>query len=1006
MIDTGLVRISRYAPRSKVKRLPIEEVSQASANQRSGRCGRLGPGTCIRLFGEDDYLQRPKFTTPEIRRSDLTSVMLQSLVLRLGPLEEFPLLDPPSGESIHDAQCTLLELGAIDQHRKLTPVGRQLGQLPCEPRVGRMLLEAAQRNCLAEVLVIAAGLECQEVRQRPAGLQPQADAAHMQFRDPHSDFLSLLRLWDFYEGLRAQLSRSRLEKALVQNFISPPAFREWSETMRQLKDILASAGIRVGKRRFRLPPVESDSASQPPAAQSSKRDAEGLPKLARPEGYADIHQSLLTGLLSGIAQRGERHEYKGIAGLSLALWPGSGLFRRQPKWIMSAEIVETSKRYARTVAEVDAEWIEMAGRELLKYSYSDPHWSSKTGSAMVYRKSSLYGLTISSGHRVAYSTLDAASARSMMIEHGLVAGDWHCNESFYRHNQELIADIDELAKRTRSREFIIDRFHLANFYESRVPQTAVDLSSLRAWLRRHSDSPEAQALRMQPADLIADSQHAEEFEVRFPNVLHLGASEFPLSYHFEPGHAADGVSLTVPQAALRQISDEALGWLVPGLLEEKVLALIKAMPKRLRTNFVPAPDVARKLVRELSKLSRDEPFAIALARVMSQFAGEKITTGDLALGELPEHLHFLVCVIDDDGHELARGRSVQQLQAEFGQLGQALVVDAAAAELAADSLPAWHNRPVSHHNFDGLPPPVTLQRGGVLVAAFPALVDLQYLGQGEGVELRLADAPQEAERMTQRGLTRLLAMQHHRSLRSHVAHLPQLSQACVQLSHLVPGSQIQGRLQDLIARIGLVEGQPPITTRAEFDVRNARASEHISMAAQQVAAWLPALAAQAHAVRLQLEQAPGQWQSVTAAPGRSVGRDVCWGFFGGHSLDVAPGISALFVGGPPEIGETQERRPRQRRQVVRAHRGAREGLPAARQRDPPHFGRFCTEVARPAVDAGGAPCVGLRPTVGNQTARIAQANSRVAEGAGVVEQLRKMEIVEIATYACQQYGLH
>lgn len=866
VIDTGLVRISRYAPRSKVKRLPIEDVSQASANQRSGRCGRLGPGIAIRLFGEDDYNNRPKFTTPEIRRSDLTSVMLQSLVLRLGTLEEFPLLDPPSAESIRDAQRTLRELGAIDENRKLTKVGQSLGRLPCEPRVGRMLLEAAERNCLAEVLVIAAGLECQDVRQRPAGMQPQADAAHAAFKDPHSDFLSLVRLWDFFERLRGDLSRSRLEKALSQNFLSHQGFREWADTVRQLKEILSEAGIRVGKRQLSLPPVTIESESDQNSSRkrdpkrSSQDEQDDSKKVARPEGYEAIHQSLLTGLLSGIAQRGDRHEYKGVGGLTMALWPGSGLFRRAPKWIMASELVETNKRYARTVAELDVEWIEVAGAALLKHTYSDPHWSSKAGAAMVYRRSTLYGLTIASGHRVAYASIDSVAARSMMIEHGLVAGEWNCREGFYRHNQELVADIDELARRTRSREYIIDRFHLANFYNARVPEAVFDLNSLRGWLKKHGGTPEAQALQMRPEDLLSANEQLHAFEESFPNSLTIGATVLPLEYHFEPGHHRDGVTLTIPQAALRQVSEEALGWLVPGLLEQKILAIIKSLPKSQRTNFVPAPDVAKKLVQELALVPRDQPFTSALSEVMSKHSGERISSGELARAPIPEHMRFLIRVIDDEGHELANGREVQKLIADFAPL-DATLAGHATAKPGGKEESVWENRPVTSADFEGLPGAITIRRGGVLVAAFPALVDLRETG-GEGVEIRLADSQIEAQRLTQRGLTRLFAIKQNRSLRGQVANLPEFSKSCLQLSHLFSSKDLAQQLQDTIARMALVEAKPPVLTREDFEARNAKSVASISIASQEIAVWLPKLAEQSHGLRLKLEQAPSLWADV------------------------------------------------------------------------------------------------------------------------------------------------
>ncbi len=880
VIDTGLVRISRYAPRSKVQRLPIEGVSQASANQRAGRCGRLGPGICIRLFAQDDYATRSLYTTPEIRRSDLASVLLQSKTLRLGPLTEFPLLDPPSAEAMRDAERTLRELGAIDPSDGLTEIGRQLGRLPCEPRVGRMLLEAHQHGCLAEVVIIAAGLETQDVRQRPTGLRPQADEAHAPFADPHSDFLSYLRLWDFYERLKSDLGRSRLQKALSQRFLSPQGFREWSEVVRQLKDLLATAGLNCGARKVHLPALDQQQLQAPAQGRHQKgsksenlKNEEAAEKIKRPNGYAAIHQALLSGLLSGVAQRGDSHDYKAAGNLSIALWPGSGLFRRKPKWIVAAEIVETTKRYGRTIAEVDVEWIEQAAGDLLKHSYSDAHWSSKTGAAMVYRRSTLYGLAIVTGQRVALAPIDRNAARDMFVEQGLVEGEWVCREAFYLHNQEMLADMHELVQRTRSRDYILDRYHLAAFYQSRVPADVFDLATLRAWLKKNHGQPAERALWMQPEDLLESKQPVLPVEEAFPNHLSVGATELPLAYHFEPGHTEDGVAITVPQAALRQISEEALGWLVPGLLEEKILHMIRSLPKALRTSFVPAPDVAKKLAEQLALVAHDRPFSQALCEAMSAIAGERITATQFASEKLPDHLRFLVKVVDDTGKLVESSRDIAALQAAWSPPVAGHAPASSARHMAAGNNTnraanasgsvttgepgEWVNRVVDVNDLHDLPLQVTLRRGGLLIAAFPALVAV-----GDKVEMRLADTEAEAERLSQYGWTRLLSIKHHRSLRSQITHLPEYSPSCVKLGHILPGDKLTGQLQDLLVRVALIEGQPLMRSREDFEARNARAVAQISMSTQELAGWLPKFAEHVHQVRLLLEKSPAMWREV------------------------------------------------------------------------------------------------------------------------------------------------
>jgi ATP-dependent helicase HrpA len=862
VVDTGLVRISRYAPRSRVQRLPIESVSQASANQRAGRCGRLGPGVCIRLYSEEDFERRPKFTTPEIRRSDLASVLLQSHMLRLGRLEEFPLMDVPGADSLRDGRRTLHELGAVDEQDRLTALGRQLGSLPCDPRVGRMLIEAQQRGCLADVVIIAAAIECQDVRQRPAGQQRQADEAHAQFQDPHSDFLSYLRLWDFYQRLRSQLGRSRLEKALQQNFLSYQGFREWADVVRQLKELMQQAKLWSHDRRITLPRVETGSGPQPSGKQqqpagNNKRESRqdktvsAPQKLKRPDGYAAIHQSLLAGLLSGIAVRGDGYEYKAAGGLSVSLWPGSGLFQRQPKWVVMAEVVETNRRYGRTVAEVDVEWIEAAGKSLLKHTYSDPHWSSKTGSAMVYRRSTLFGLPVVVGRRMQLAPIDPSAARELMIEHGLVADQWRCDAAFYRHNQELLADMQELANRTRNREFIVDRFQLFNFYQQRVPAEIVDLATLRRWVKQHRGSAAEKALWMTADDLTQQPGVDQAVDQSYPNTLDVGASSLPLEYQFEPGSDRDGVSLTVPKSALRQLSEERLGWLVPGLLEEKILCLIRALPKSQRTSFVPAPDVARQLSAQLADHPRDQPFTRVLCDVMTRYSGEPIGPQDFLIEKLPAHLRFLVRVVDEHGQVVAESRDLNVLQQQFA--GEAATVEA--------SLPAasdWEDQTVAPDKFDGIPSPVSVRRGGLKVAAFPCLVDL-----GDSVQLRLAETEADASACNRQGSVRLFALKHAKQLRSQVAHLPELDRSAVRLASWIPSSALRPRLGDLMARIAFVEDRPQLSSREDFEARNALSGSRIPLAAQEIAAWLPRLAEQLHMLRLKLESAPAVWKEVT-----------------------------------------------------------------------------------------------------------------------------------------------
>lgn len=895
VVDTGTARISRYAPRQRVQRLPIEAISQASADQRAGRCGRLGPGICIRLFSEEDYASRSRFTTPEIRRSDLAAVILQCATLRLGQLLELPLLDPPSPEAVRDGQRTLIEIGAMDDRFHLTKIGQQLGRLPCDPRVGRMLLAAHEYNVLGDVLVIAAALESQDVRLRPPGQQPAADQAHLEFRDPHSDFLSLLRLWHFYERLRGSLSRSRLGKALEQKFLSLQRFREWSDIVRQLKEMLHTAGFKVGAAHAKLPELDveqlvatskrgGDAPSNAPsnASGNATRNAAGkggrgrtsgksseldagkgeengaIPLSPRrgeqvlPEGYDSIHQALMTGLLSGLGSLGDNRQYQGAYNSTFALWPGSGLFQRTPKWIMVAEVLETTRRYGRTAAQIDVAWVEKLAAPLLKHSYADAHWSRKSQAAMVYRRSTLYGLPVVERRAVTLVPIDRQLARNLFITHALVQGESQCREKFLVHNQQVLADLQEMAERSRRRDLLVDPYALEQFYAERLPEPVVDLPSLRKWLQQHSGSDAEKALYLKPEDVLGQSLTTPAAD-QYPNQLQIGPTRLPLAYRFHPGDEADGVTITLPKVALRQVSEEALGWLVPGLLEDKLLHMIRALPKHLRRNFVPAPDVARKLANDLASGPRDVPFNTAVCELMSRYAGERVTPTDFNSEKLPEHLRFRIKVVDDAGKVISTGRDLGELQSQLAAEPADLSMHAAASQVPAQ----WNERRVVTLDIDKIPETIVVMRGGVKVAAFPAIVD-----DGDAVILRLVDNRDTADRLTALGWLRLFVIKYRKQVTSQVSHLPGLEKSSVLLARLIKPAALRDELRDLIARIAFIENQPPLRDQLDFEARAAAATSRISIATHEVALWLPQLAEHYQALRLLIESAPGPWKEV------------------------------------------------------------------------------------------------------------------------------------------------
>lgn len=887
VIDSGTARISRYSVRSKVQRLPVEPVSRASANQRSGRCGRVGPGIAVRLYDTEDFESRDAFTTPEIRRTNLASVVLQSKVLGLGKLEDFPLIDPPRVEAIREGLRTLRELGALDDDGELTEMGWQLGRMPVDPRVGRILIGAAEHGVLPEVLPIAAAMEIPDPRDRPPEKRAAADQAHAQFTDPESDFLSLLRMWRFYEEMRSKYGRGKMTRVLRQNFLSPNRMREWSDVYRQLKELAADSlgasdnpqkSRRSGKRhrpsrtRVSIGPIRYSDAV-------AERAGEIAP-IVQPDRYASIHQALLSGLLSGVAMVGDKNEYTGAGGLKLFLWPGSGVFEAKPKWIVAAELVETTRQYARTVAKIQPAWIEAAGDHVLKSSFSDPHWSRKASGAFCYQRRSLFGLPVVVGRRVPLAPIDPIEARNLLIGNGLIGGELPTTAKFVRHNRSLLESIEKLAAKTRRRDLVVDDYALQGFYHSRLPDWVCDRARLEkfdrqcerpgwadhlrdevdlaAWLadpsqhagaREHENSSHAPesgggSPYLQPDDLLETSAAQIEQE-DFPDELVAGATRLPLAYHFRPGTDEDGIHLTIHPAALPQVSDGALEWLVPGQLEAKVTALIKSLPKRLRRLLVPAADVARRVTREIASSRGESPFMAALCASLTRHAETPIGAVDFQNDKLESHLRFLVHVVDDEGNTLATNRSVDVIKQSLGAVSKAtdapLDVSAEEEDWSRQGMTAW--------DIDLFPVEVIRRRGGVQVAQYPGLVD-----HGESVSTRLFSEPNAADASSRMGISRLFAIACRKDLRAQVRHLPGLADAKIKLSPIMSAKVIETSLADLLVRHAVVEKRPIVRTSEEYARRLAEAPARIGEATQDVASWLPKFAAAYHAMRIAREE--------------------------------------------------------------------------------------------------------------------------------------------------------
>ncbi len=706
VIDTGVARISRYSYRTKVQRLPVEPISQASANQRAGRCGRVAPGICVRLYSEEDFASRPEYTDPEIARTNLASVILQMESQGLGAVHDFPFIEPPDRRFINDGYRLLHELGAVDAERALTPLGRQLARLPVDPAIARMLLAGAEEGALSEVLAIAAALSIQDPRERPLEARQAADQAHAQWKDEHSDFLALLRLWEDWQQAKRELSRSRQRKWARERFLSHVRLRDWSDIHGQLRQLVGGMGLGCNRQ-----PADSRS----------------------------IHRALLTGLLGNVATRDDEQGYIGARNLRLSIFPGSGLAKRRPRWIMAAELVETRRVFARTVAEVKpADVVRQAGH-LVSRSWSDAHWDPGRGQVRAYETVSLYGLVLSARRPVNYGAIAPSEAREIFLRQGLAEDRVRSRGRFLAHNRALMDEIRGLEDKSRRRDVLVDPDALYGFYAARIPERVIDLKTFESW-RRQVERGSPRLLYMERADLM---RHAAEqvTDNRFPDEFRLGQLRLPLDYHFEPGHPDDGISVRVPLPALNQLQPEPFEWLVPGLLEEKVTALIRGLPKSLRKNFVPAPDFAREA---LNALPRGEGSLLdGLRRELRRMTGVDIPPEQWDDLNLDTHFRMNFRVMDADGQVLARGRDLRALQRE-------LAGEARASFRTGGPDSDWERDGIRRWDFGTLPETVTFIRNGIRIQGYPAVVD-----EGSSVALRVLDSAEQAQLASRRGIRRL-----------------------------------------------------------------------------------------------------------------------------------------------------------------------------------------------------------------------------------------------------------
>lgn len=784
VVDTGQARISRYSYRSKVQRLPIEAVSRASADQRKGRCGRVAPGVCIRLYSEQDYLGRTEFTDPEIRRTNLASVILQMQLLGLGEVADFPFIDPPDARAITDGYRLLQELGAVDAGQHITELGRQVAKLPVDPRLGRMIIAAAREGSLHEVLVIVAALSVQDPRDRPQEHQQAADQAHHAWRDEKSDFLFYLNLWRCLEEQRRHLTRNKLRQWCKANFLSFVRINEWLDIHHQLVSQISEMQLRMN--------VESAD-------------------------YGAIHRALLTGLLGHLGLKTEKDEFLGARGSPFYVFPGSALRKKPPHWLMAAEIVETTRLYARTVAAIEPEWIERAAGVLCKRSYSDPHWEKRRSQVVALEKLTLYGLPIVLNRKVHYGPIDPLLSREVFIREALVAGEFTTRAGFFAHNLKLLLEVESMEDKTRRRDILVDEHALFEFYDQRVPQGIYSGVLFERW-REQAEREAPQLLFLRKQDLMR--QEAGLDTSQFPDFVLVGAMRIPLSYRFAPGEPDDGVSARIPLGSLNALSATPFEWLVPGLLKDKIQFLIKALPKSLRKHFVPAPDYAEACTSALAP--SEKPFIEAVIQQLLRISGVQLKPADWAGLEWPPHLLMHFEILDDAGKTIDSGRHLPELQQRLsGMTRQTLSAAAPASQ--------WERTGVIDWDFGELPTTVQLKQSGMLLTGYPALID-----QGQSVDIKLLESPERAQSELQGGMLRLFMLQCRDKIKYLRKNLPNYQKLVLLYTTIGGGETLIDDVITVAAREVFMRGELP-GSPTEFQQR-LQAGEHELVAkANQVA---------------------------------------------------------------------------------------------------------------------------------------------------------------------------
>lgn len=804
VIDTGLARIKRYSPRAKIEQLLVEKISQAAARQRAGRCGRVQAGICIRLYSEDDFNARAAFTDPEILRSNLAAVILRMAALRLGKVDAFPFIEAPAPRQIADGYQVLTELGAVNEAGELTKTGEQLARIPADPRLGRMLLAARDYGCVREMLIIASALSVQDPRERPFEAREAAERAHARFADEKSDFLSYLHLWEFFEqALKHKKSNRQLLGVCHEHFLSYLRMREWRELHGQLSEIAGEIGMRP--EAIRNEPQQSAKAQQRLEASV----------------YENLHKALLCGLIGNLGMKStEGDDYLGARGSHFLIFPGSGLKKSRPKWLVAAELVETSRLYARSVAKIEPEWVEGLASHLVKYHYFDPHWEKSRGEVVASERVTLFSLTLIARRPVSYGRIAPTEARELFIRGALVAMEYASQAPFFQHNQQLIREVEQLEHKSRRQDVLVDEEVLFSFYHERLDSAVVDAASFESW-RKEAEREDARLLFLTRDELMRHAaQHVTE--TQFPEWMEREDGRLRLKYRFEPNHPLDGVTVDVPLAILNRLEQASFDWLVPGMLREKIQSLIKSLPKQVRRNCVPVPDFVTRFLD--SAPDRSQALAPQLAHFIHRSTGDKLESEAFLHAELPPHLLFNFRIIDDGKQEIGMGRELSALQRQFGQAAQLTFRDTS-AEFERDQVTSW--------DFGDLPASIQFARGRTQLTGYPALTLEQ-----DRIALRLFDTELASERAHRAGVVRLLQLQLKEQMKQLGKGLPGMTQIGLLLRGI---GNVDELLADAITaicdRAFIGEDEAPRNEK-QFNEQKARARTRLPAVIQAVTQYL------------------------------------------------------------------------------------------------------------------------------------------------------------------------